>query len=115
MGYAFSSCPTFQPLQKLRCARVSYHTDFPRDIKRFDAQYREISRSLAIRFRAEVDTAIEKIKAAPGSAGHFVDTGSQIVKKCEDVISQAFPFLSFMVCLEISSLSGRYFRVHLIR
>ena len=37
--------------------RVVYHPDFPKDIKRFEKQYRDISERLALRFRAEVDGA----------------------------------------------------------
>jgi hypothetical protein len=59
---------------------VLYHPEFPEDIKRFEAQYREISEPLSLRFRAEVEESIRKIKASPTSAGHFVQTGSIIVK-----------------------------------
>ncbi len=45
--------------------RIVYHPEFPQDIKRFEAQYREISDRLALRFRAEVDEAIERIKSSP--------------------------------------------------
>ena len=58
--------------------RVSYHPDFPKEIKRFQAQYSEISEWLAQRFRLEVENAIERIKASPNSAGHFLNTGSKI-------------------------------------
>ena len=60
---------------------VSYHLDFPKDIRRFEAQYRDVSERLALRFRAEVDTAIERIKSLPASAGHVLNTASQIVKE----------------------------------
>ena len=72
--------------------RVSYHPDFPRDIKKFEAQYREISRPLAVRFRVEVDKAIEKIKDSPMSAGHFVDTGSQVIREVRRRNLSTFPF-----------------------
>ncbi len=39
--------------------RVSYHPDFPKDIKGFEAQYRQVSTRLALRFCADVDAAIE--------------------------------------------------------
>jgi len=39
-----------------------------------------------------VDKAIEKIKAAPSSAGHFVNTGSQIVKDVRRRNLSTFPF-----------------------
>ena len=72
--------------------RVLYHPGFPHDIKNFEAQYRDISQRLAVRFRAEVDKAIEKIIAAPESAGHFVNTGSQIVKEVRRRNLSTFPF-----------------------
>src|SRR5438067_1013077 len=72
--------------------RVSYHPEFPRDIKRYEAQYREISGWLGARFRAEVDKAITYIKASPNSAGHFLNTGSQIVKEVRRRNLRSFPF-----------------------
>ncbi len=72
--------------------RVSYHPDFPKDIKRFEAQYREISPRLGLRFREEVNKAIEHIKSTPTSAGHFVNTGSQIVKEVRRRNLSSFPF-----------------------
>ena len=85
--------------------RVSYHPDFPKDIKRFAAQYLEISDSLALRFRVEVDAAKERIKESPGSAGHFINTGSRIVK--EGGISRHFHFSSCMVFLMTCSCFAR--------
>jgi hypothetical protein len=72
--------------------RVIYHPEFPKDIKRFEAQYREVSERLAARFRRALDDAIERIKASPGSAGHFVHTGSQIVKEARRCNLSSFPF-----------------------
>ena len=72
--------------------RVSYHPDFPKHIKRVEAQYREVSQRLALRFRAEVDKAIERIKVSPGSAGHFLNTGSRIVKEVRRCNLSSFPF-----------------------
>jgi hypothetical protein len=71
--------------------RASYHPDFPKDIKRFEAQYLEVSERLASRFRAAVDDAIEQIKASPVSAGHFVNTGSRIVKEVRRRNLSSFP------------------------
>ncbi len=71
--------------------RVSYHPDFPKDIKRFEAQYREISERLALRFRAAVEDGIERIKASPESAGHFVNTGSRVVKEVRRRNLSSFP------------------------
>ena len=72
--------------------RIVHHPEFPKDIKRFEAQYREISDRLAQRFRAEVDDAIERIKTSPISAGHFLNTGSKIVKEVRRRNLSAFPF-----------------------
>jgi hypothetical protein len=72
--------------------RVSYHPEFPQDIKRYQAQYLEISPQLGLRFRAEIDKAIELIKASPGSAGHFLNTGSQMVKEVRRRNLPSFPF-----------------------
>jgi hypothetical protein len=72
--------------------RVVYHPDFPKDIRRFEAEYRGISNRLAVRFRAEANDAIERIKASPTSAGHFLNTGSKIVKEVRRRNLAAFPF-----------------------
>jgi hypothetical protein len=45
-----------------------------------------------LRFRAEVDKGIEHIKTSPGSAGHFLNTGSKIVKEVRRRILSSFPF-----------------------
>ena len=72
--------------------RVTYHNDFPKDIRRFEEQYRQVSERLALRLRAEVDRAIERIKASPGSSGHLLNTGSQIVKEMRRRNLRSFPF-----------------------
>jgi hypothetical protein len=71
---------------------VSYHPEFPQDIKKYEAQYGEISAALGLRFRAEVDKAIEQIKSSPSSAGHFLNTGSKIVKEVRRRNLASFPF-----------------------
>jgi len=71
---------------------VSYHPEFPQDIKKYEAEYREISPRLGLRFRAEIDKAIEQIKSSPGSAGHFLNTGSKIVKEVRRRNLASFPF-----------------------
>lgn len=72
--------------------RVVYHPDFPKDIKRFEAQYGQVSPRLALRFRADVDNAIEHIKLSPNSAGHFLNTSSQVVKEVRRRNLSSFPF-----------------------
>jgi hypothetical protein len=71
---------------------VLYHPDFPQDIKKFEVQYREISARLGLRFRAEVKDGINHIKASPTSAGHFLNTGSKIVKEVRRRNLRSFPF-----------------------
>lgn len=51
---------------------VVFHPDFAGDIRRFAGKYGEISAALALRFRNEIDAAIDHIIAAPGAAGHFL-------------------------------------------
>lgn len=72
--------------------RVVYHPEFPKEINTFEAQYSEISERLRIRFRAEVDEAIERVKREPSSAGHFLNTGSKIVKEVRRRNLASFPF-----------------------
>ena len=49
--------------------KVVFHPEFPRDQRKFEANYGEISPALAGRFRDEIDGAIVAIKAAPSSDG----------------------------------------------
>ena len=72
--------------------RFVYHPDFPKDIKRFFAQYSAISSQLGSRFLGEVDKAIDHIKQAPSSAGHFINIGSHIMKEVRRRNLKSFPF-----------------------
>lgn len=72
--------------------KVVFHPEFPRDQRKFEADYAEISPTLASRFREEIDGAIAAIKAAPSGAGHFVNTGSKIVPEFRRRNLHAFPF-----------------------
>lgn len=49
--------------------KIVFHSDFPREQRKFEAEYGEISSALALRFRADVDAAIEAIKASPSGSG----------------------------------------------
>ena len=64
----------------------------PPGIRRIESQYRQVAERLGTRFRSEVDGAIERIKASPGSAGHFLNTGSIIVKEVRRRNLPSFPF-----------------------
>jgi len=72
--------------------RVAYHPDFPKDIRKFEADYKAISDGLGTRFRQEVLDGIEAIKASPQSAGHFLQSGSKVVHEFRRRNLRAFPF-----------------------
>jgi len=72
--------------------RVLYHPEFPKDIRRFETDYKAISDGLGARFRREVEEALDTIKAAPLGAGHFLQTGSQVVREFRRRNLRAFPF-----------------------
>jgi hypothetical protein len=72
--------------------RVLFHPEFPQDIRRFADGYSQISLGLAERFRREIDEAIAAIKAAPGSAGHYLNLGSKVVPELRRRNLRAFPF-----------------------
>lgn len=72
--------------------RVTFHPEFPKDIRRCETDYASISDGLAARFRQEIDEAVEAIKASPGGAGHFLNVGSSIVPKLRRRNLRAFPF-----------------------
>ena len=59
--------------------RVIFHPEFPQDVQKFEKEYAQISDGLGLRFRLEVDQAIEAVKASPTSAGHILNLGSKIV------------------------------------
>lgn len=60
--------------------KVLFHPDFSQDVLKFSGEYGAISPRLEKRFRSEVDEALVRIKAGPTSAGHFLNTGSTIVR-----------------------------------
>jgi hypothetical protein len=59
---------------------VQYHPEFAQDVLRFSAQYGAISSRLESRFRNEVAEALGRIEMEPAAAGHFLNTGSAILK-----------------------------------
>ena len=71
--------------------RVRYHPEFPLDINRQAARYDEISARLGQRFRTEVNDAIAAIIAGPTAAGHFVHTGSKIIREVRGKNLPSFP------------------------
>lgn len=69
-----------------------YHPEFPEDVRRIAQKYRRVSERLERRFRAEVDVALARIKSAPASAGHFLNTSSLIVRDVRRRNLQSFPY-----------------------
>lgn len=71
---------------------VNFHPEFPKDIRKFELGYAQISVGLASRFRDEIDAAIESVKSSPTSAGHFLNVGNSIVPQLRRRNLKAFPF-----------------------
>jgi len=78
--------------------RIQFHPDFPRDQRKFQADYAEISAGLAARFQTEIDEVIDAVRAAPTAAGHFVNTGSEFALKYRRRNLRAFPFFVLYGC-----------------
>jgi hypothetical protein len=70
---------------------VLYHPEFAGDIRRFAGQYGTISPRLEQRFRLEVDGVIAAIRENPYAAGHFVNTGSVILREVRRRNLSIFP------------------------
>jgi hypothetical protein len=71
---------------------VVFHPEFPKDIRKFEVDYKAISNALGERFRKEVLEAIDAIKSSPQGAGHYLQTGSQVVRDFRRRNLRAFPF-----------------------
>jgi hypothetical protein len=71
---------------------VIFHPEFPNDIRKFESGYELISIGLATRFRDEVYSAVDAVKASPNSAGHFLNLGSAVVPEFRRRNLKAFPF-----------------------
>ena len=86
--------------------RVLYHPDFPKGIRKFEADYRTISDGLAARFRHELEDTLDAINASPQSAGHFLQTGSKVVPEFRRRNLRAFPFFILYGVTEDSLIFG---------
>ena len=71
---------------------ILYHPEFAHDIRRFACKYQEISPPLAVRFQGEVDSALNAVMANPTAAGHFINTGSLILREVRRRNLEIFPF-----------------------
>jgi len=71
--------------------RVIFHPEFAEDIRRFEAEYSQVSDGLATRFRTEVDQALDAIKSSPTSAGHFLNVKSSVVSELRRRNLKSFP------------------------
>ena len=72
--------------------RVFFHPEFPKDVRRFETEYTQVSDGLAARFRQEVDRAVEAITSSPSGAGHFLSVASAVVPELRRRNLRAFPF-----------------------
>jgi hypothetical protein len=72
--------------------RVLFHPDFPKDIRKFEEEYRKVSEGLALRFRSEAKEAIEAVRKAPEGAGHYLKAGSEVVRGYRRRNLRSFPF-----------------------
>ncbi len=72
--------------------RVLFHPEFPADIRKFQAGYLPVSKSLAARFRKEIDDAVVAIKTSPRGAGHLFSHGSLVAGQLRRRNLKAFPF-----------------------
>lgn len=86
--------------------KVVYHPEFPKDVRKFEAEYERVSPGLAARFRREVLDALTAIKGAPEAAGHFLQTGSQVVREFRRRNLRAFPFLVLYGLTESAVIVG---------
>jgi len=89
--------------------RVLFHPEFPKDIRRFAAEYAQISDGLAERFRQEVDAVVDAIRSAPSGAGHFLPGGSSVVAELRRRNLRAFPFFVLYGVLGDRLLLARIF------
>ena len=71
---------------------VLYHPEFAGDILRFANKYSEISPKLGLKFRQDVDAALVAVVASPTGAGHFINTGSIILREVRRRNLAVFPF-----------------------
>lgn len=71
---------------------ILYHPEFPRDIRRAATKYADISPKLETRFRVEVNSAIATVIAQPTATGHFINTGSVILREVRRHNLPIFPF-----------------------
>src|SRR6185369_16671364 len=72
--------------------RVLFHPEFPKDVRRCQAEYSSISAGLGSRFRKDVDAAVDGVKSSPMSAGHFLNLGSKVVPELRRRNLRGFPF-----------------------
>ena len=86
--------------------RVFFHPDFPKDVRRFEAEYAEISNRLGERFRNDLEGAIEAVKQSPTGAGHILNLGSKIVPQLRRRNLKSFPFFILYAVVEDRLIFG---------
>lgn len=71
---------------------MSFHPDFATDVRRHGDAYAQVSSGLGARFLHEIEAALQAIQASPHSAGHYVNTGSEVVRTVRRRNLRRFPF-----------------------
>ena len=71
---------------------VWFHPGFPQDVRRFETEYDVLASGLALRFRHELDVAVESVKRSPTSAGHFLNFPSPGACQIRRRNLRSFPF-----------------------
>src|SRR5687768_9710427 len=72
--------------------KVMFHLEFPKDIRKFEAEYKRISEGLSARFRLKVDEAIQAVQRSPQGAGHYLQVESTVVRSFRRRNLRGFPF-----------------------
>lgn len=72
--------------------QIRYHPEFWDDLQRGETDYALLSIGLRKRFRDEVLAAVSAITASPESAGHYLNTGRQIIREFRRRNLRAFPY-----------------------
>ncbi len=71
---------------------VWFHPAFPQDVRRFESEEAALAPGLALRFRDELDVAVDTVMRAPTSAGHFLNLPSPVACQIRRRNLRSFPF-----------------------
>ncbi len=69
-----------------------FHPEFARDVRKYSAQYEQVSNNLRDKFRTEIDLTISSVKIAPLRAGHLLSLQSKVMSNFRRSNLRTFPF-----------------------